>query len=70
MDSDISSGFDLEWKKQQLSDEAYDDFPDDEIMWLFHKDPEVRRLARERSERIQRRTMENLGIDGPNKRTK
>lgn len=63
MGSDTPSGFDLERKKQQLADEAYDYIPDDEILWLFHKDPEIRRLARERSERIHRRTMMKLGID-------
>lgn len=63
MDSGTSSGFDLERKKQQLADESYDDIPDDEITWLFHEDPEVRRLARERSERIRRRAMLKLRID-------
>lgn len=60
MGSDTSESLDV--VKKLLADEVHDSDHIDEWHWLFHKDPEIRRLVRERSERIHRRTMEKLGI--------
>lgn len=61
MGSDIPEDLDL--VKKLLADEAHDTDHFDEWYWLFHKDPEIIRLTRERSERIRRRAMLKLGID-------
>ena len=63
MGSDTSGKLDLELIKRQLADEAYDDDHFDEWYWLFHEDPEIRQLMKERSERIRRRLLKKLGVE-------
>ena len=68
MGSDTSESLDV--VKKLLADEVHESDHIDEWHWLFHKDPEIRRLVRERSERIHRRTMEKLSIEEHNEPTK
>lgn len=67
MDTDTPKDSETSEIKALLADEAHDEDHLDEWRWLFHEDPEVRRLTKERSERIWKRLGKHLGIDDPEK---
>ena len=64
MDTDTSRDSETSEIKAMLADEAHDGDHLDEWRWLFHEDPEVRRLAKERTDRCWRRLGEKLREQG------